>query len=242
MRAHIPRVVACGLAVALIAATGNAPSATVSVDGVPLTYSDVLQISGLMLISGEIVRTGIAKQPAEMPAAFPYVYFAGTDAGGKPIVWVSSIVQAHAKLSDSDTAELTREAEGAGLMAALVSGQGTPAVRRLYEEVKNDPNKLASLGAQLTSAMKTMSQDSVQYQNDERRWIFQSIPAGTPRLVAEDLLRSHGLVAAQKGDTMVVTLPGAFQPGCYWSASVTLTFKRETLYKIDLSPPIPDCL
>jgi peroxiredoxin len=56
------------------------------------------------------------------------------------------------------------------------------------------------------------------------------------------MLREHGLVADKHGDVMVVSLPGAFAPGCYFSTNVTLTFNQMRLYKTDLSQPIPDCL
>ena len=169
----------------LLVAAGNEPTATVTVDGVPLSYRDVLQLTGLSI-----------------------------GAGG----------------------------EEAGLIAMLEAGKGDAALRRLYAQVENDPSELASLGAALTSAMSEMSDKTVQYSNDERRWIFRNVPAGTPWARAQDMLREHGLVADKHGDVMVVSLPGAFAPGCYFSTNVTLTFNQMRLYKTDLSQPIPDCL
>ena len=241
MRAHIPRIAICALAMLLVGA-GNEPAATVTIDGVPLSYRDVLQLTALSLGGGGFAQSAVVKQPAEMPKASPYVYYAGTDAGGKPIVWISAAVKSGAKLSAAETAELTREYEGTGLIAMLAAGKGNPAVQRLYAAVKNDPSALASLGVAMTTAMSEMSTDTVQYANDQRRWIFRNIPAGTPWAHAEDMLREHGLVADKRGEQMVVSLPGAFQPGCYFSTNVTLTFNQMQLYKIDLSQPIPDCL
>jgi len=242
MRAPIPRLAACALATFLVAAA-NEPTATVTVDGVPLTYRDVLQLSALSLAGAGVMQTGVAKQSSEMPAASPYVYYAGTDAGGKPIVWISTAIRSGAKLSDAQTAEMEREGEAAGLLAALAASKGDAPIQRLYTQAKNDPAELASLGAALTGAMTQMSALTVQYSNEQRRWIFQNIPAGTTRTRVEEMLQGHGLVADTKGNTMVVSLPGAFQPGCYFSTNVTLTFSdRMQVYKIDLSPAIPDCL
>jgi hypothetical protein len=242
MRAHIPRIATCALALLLVAAA-NEPTATVTVDGIPLSYRDVIQLTALTLGAGDVVQNGLVKPPADMPRTSPYVYYAGTDAGGKSIVWVSAAVKPGTKLSTSETVEMTREYEEAGLLSMLASGKGNAAIQRVYAQIKNDPGALTSLGAALTNAMSTMSEKTVQYANDERRWIFRNVAAGTPRAHAQEMLREHGLVASEGGDTMVVSLPGAFAPGCYFSTNVTLTFRDQMrLYKIDLSQPIPDCL
>lgn len=244
MRARIPRVAVCALA-ALIIAAGNEPPATVTVDGVPLTYRDVLQLTALYLGSVGFTQRGIIKQPADMPKAAPYVYYAGRDAKGKPIVWVSTAVHdpLPKTLSAAQQAEMMRELEDVGVIVTLQLGQGNADLRRVYEKVKNDPAGLTSLGAALGRAMSQMSARTVQYANDERRWIFAHVHAGTPRSRAEAMLHAHGLSASEQGHTTVVSLPGAFEPGCYFSRNVTLTFDRyKRLYKIDLSQPIPDCL
>jgi hypothetical protein len=239
---RIPRVVICALALLLVAA-GNEPAATVIVDGVVLSYRDVLELTGLSMAAGEYVRGAIVKRPADMPKSSPYAYYAGTDAGGKPIVWVSESMKSGATLSAAQTAEAMREAQQAGLLAALATGKGSAAIQRLYAQTKSDPEALATLGTALESAMSEMSGKTVEYARDERRWIFRHIPEGTTRAQALAMLRDHGLVASERGDTTVVTLPGAFEPGCYFSTNVTLTFADgKQLYKIDLSQPIPDCL
>jgi hypothetical protein len=241
MRAHIPHGLICALALLLVGAA-NEPAATVTVDGVALSYHDVLLLTALTIGAGASVQSGIVKQPADMPKSSPFVYYAGTDAGGKPIVWISTTVKSGAKLSAAETAEMLREYQEAGLAAALVTGGGNAAIQRLYTQIKSNPSALQSLGATLASAMSEMSQKTVQYATDERRWIFRTIPAGTARAHAIEMLREHGLVSTENGDATVVKLPGAFEPGCYLSTNVTLTFADQQLYKIDLSRPIPDCL
>ena len=242
MRASIPRPVACALAMLLVAA-GNEPAATVAIDGVQLSYRDVLQLTALSLRGAGVMQGAEAKQPSQMPKAAPYVYYAGNDAEGKPMVWISTAIQSGAKLSDAQAAEVSREAQAASLLAGLAAGTSDAAIQQLYAQVKSDPTALAGLGAALTSAISRMSTLTVQYANEQRRWIFRTITAGTTRAQAEEMLREHGLVATVNGNAVVVSLPGAFQPGCYFSTNVTLTFgDRLQLYKIDLSQPIPDCL
>jgi hypothetical protein len=241
MRVDIPRIALCALAFLLLAA-GNEPTATVAVEGVPLSYRDVLQLTALALGGSGLAQGAIVKQAAEMPKSSPYIYYAGTDAGGKPIVWISAAIRSNSKPSAAEMAEMVREEEQMGLVVMLVTGQGNPEIRSLYARVQSDPTRLAALGAELRDAMTQMSAKTVEYSDDQRRWIFQNISAGTPRDRAEEMLQAHGLTASASGETTIVNLPGSFQPGCYFSSNVILTFKSSALYKIDLSQPIPNCL
>lgn len=253
MRVRIPRGAGNALAVLLMAAScfsvcaraadENVPPIYVTVEGEQMSYRDVIELTALAMGSVGIFKDAVTKAPQEMPKTTPYVYYAGKDASGKPIIWMSSAISGKQKLSAGQNTEMLREQEAAALLAMLDMGRGTSKWHVVFEKLKSDPARIAALGPELTSAMTEMSRKTVEYSNAQRRWIFSSIPAGKPRARVYEMLRAHSLTASETKGVIVVSLPGAFEPGCYFSTNVLLTFdKNDRLYKADLGQPIPDCL
>lgn len=234
---------------AIVAAAQKRLPLYVTVEGVRLSYRQVLKLSGLALEGAGVLRTAVKKTAAEMPPGARDVYYDGTDAHGKPIIWISSSLAAAPKLSNVASAEFQREETAAGLLAVLGVGGGGPALQSLYGKVRFDANSRQKLGIELATAIEKMSEKVVKYSTQERRWMFASLTAGMPRSRVAQLLQSRGISATAtkvgRGvrSTMLVSLPGAFEPGCYFSRNVTIAFDAAgRLYKMDLSQPIPDCL
>lgn len=252
MHSRIPRSVLAALAALVIGAlalpssaraddAANSPPVYVTVEGVQLSYSDVIQLTALAIGAAGLFNNAIVKTPEQMPKASPYAYYAGKDASGKPVAWISSAVSGKTQ-SMAVTAELQREMVAAGMLAMLDMGQGSPKLKTLFDKAKNDPAHMARLGTEINNAMTEMSEKTVAYGKAQRRWIFDNIHAGTTRSQVYAMLRAHGLTARDFKGVTEVTFPGAFEPGCYFSNSVSITYKNDRLYKIDLDQPHPDCL
>ncbi|HEY1976129.1 MAG TPA: hypothetical protein VGG89_06285 [Candidatus Baltobacteraceae bacterium] len=204
-----------------------------------MSYQDILDLTAYVLGATELMHDAITKAPADMPKDFPYVFYAGKDAGGKPVLWISSAVSAHVVKPPEFDREVQREEEASAMLATLDMGKASSNWQRVYATVKNDPARLAALGAELEGAIRDMSAAIVAISAANRQWMFANLTEGMPRAQVYRALRLHGLAA--KGD--VVSLPGRFEPGCYFSTNVTMTFDAsERLDKMDLSQPIPDCL
>lgn len=262
MRSLIPRSASRALAVAVLAVTTivpvyarsageNVPPAYVTVEGEQLSYKDVIELTVLSLDAIGIASGALPKPPDQMPKETPYYYYAGKELTGKPIIWVSSAIAGKTSPPASVTAEIQREAEAASLLAMLDLGKGLPKLHAIFEKVRTDNRRVAALGPELADAMKEMSEKTVAYSETNRHWIFANIQAGTPGVRVYEMLNAHGLGAtAASGKQqdaaqtpIVVSLPGSFTPGCYFSRNVIITLDRsERVYKIDLSQPIPNCL
>lgn len=233
----------------LVAAAQKSLPLYVTVEGIRLSYRQVLKLSGLAIEGAGLFQTAVKKAATEMPPGAREVYYDGTDAHGKPIVWISSALAAAPKLSEAASAQARREETAAGLLAVLGVGEGAANLQGLYRKVRFDAKPRQRLGIELAIAIEKMSEKVVRYSTQERRWMFASLTAGMSRSRVAQMLRARGIsvITAKAGrgvrSTMVVSLPGEFEPGCYFSRNVTMTFDAaERLYKMDLSQPIPDCL
>lgn len=225
------------------AAGDNAPPLYVTVEGEQMSYTDVLQLTGMVLNAVGIMKSAVVKPPEQMPKNAPYVSYIGKDDAGKPIIWISSAVNTPSKHSDAENAEIQHEQLVASMLAMLDMGKGTSKWHRLYEKMKSNPARLPALGNELSAAMTGMSKKTVEYSAVQRRWMFANIHAGTPSAQVYELLKAHGLVATRTSRDAVVSLPGAFEPGCYFSIDVIISFDASgRVYKLDLSQPKPDCL
>ncbi len=244
------------LALALMASVSPARAAGdqtwlhVTVDGRHLTQTDLTQVLMWAFFSGSSDTVTIAA--SKMPAYAPYLWYAGNDPKtGKPSFWVSKA------LEDRDTtqqyaATIQREQIAAGVLYALASGKGTPALRALYTATPADPVHRQQLAQALAGALRTWSNETVAKSKAGRAWMFAALTAGMPRNTVYALLRARGLKATSGGmgtdafpasGSALVNLPGAFEPGCSFSRDVTIQFdSTNRLYKLDLSEPIPDCL
>jgi hypothetical protein len=212
----------------------------VTIEGQQMSYHDVLELTGYVLGAMTYFRDAVTKAPADMPKDSPFFYYAGKNAAGKPVIWMSSSVNdPNKKPIASQSSEMQREEQTAGLLASLGAGKGSPKWQSVYAAIENDPSRLAGIGAELQTAMTDMSTAIVAKSAADRKWMFANLTEGMSQAQVDAALRSHGL-ASKSG---VVTLPGAFEPGCYFSTKVTMAFDASgRLYKMDLSQPIPDCL
>ncbi len=227
------------------------PPLYVTVDGVRLSYRRVLDLSGLAIEGTGAFQLAVKKPSTQMPTNAALFYYDGTDLHGKPIVWISNAYHARAKQAEAADAELQREEMVAALLVMLGAGKGGSDLQRLYRKASSTAESRQRLGVALENAIERMSEKVVHYSSRERRWIFAHLTAGMPRARVLQLLRTQSLTvksgsvpATHDGrQTLLVNLPGTFEPGCYFSSNITIAFDASVrLYKIDLSQPIPDCL
>lgn len=234
------------------------PPLTVTVDGVQLTDRDVAILSVMVIYGTGAMQHPLSKAPSEMPPGSPYIYYAGKDDKGAPIVWISDSTKE--KLPGA-AGELQREQEAVAIVTMLDAPPATTGPQRplpaidalhpLYAAAAGDPQKLNRLGLALADAIRQMSDLTVARSADDRRWMFATLTPAMNRAQVYAALRGRGLRAtAQNGRVdfpadgpAIVTLDGAFEPGCSFSNTVTIAFDATNhVEKLDYGAPIPDCL
>ena len=234
------------------------PPLTVTVDGVQLTDRDVAILSVLAIYGTGAIQHPIAKAPSEMPSGSPYIYYAGTDEKGAPVIWMSSQMN---EKSQSAAGEIQREQEAVAIVTMLnappaTTGRQRPlpsidALRPLFTAAAGDPLTLNRLGLALADAIHQMSDLTVARSADDRRWMFATLTPAMNRAQVYAALRTRGLHATEQSGRAdfpadgpaIVRLDGAFEPGCSFSNNVTISFDAtDHVEKLDYGAPIPDCL
>jgi hypothetical protein len=226
----------------------SAPAWNIRVGGEAVTLRDVGQAMILVFTA----RRGqpASKDPKEMPSFAPYTWY-GVDSSGTPALWFSTATPNLKSASTEVFVEVSREGTAAGVLIALVEGQGGPLWQRLFHAVPDEPKARNDFAREITTAFRYASDWTVAQSAANRKWLFTNIRAGLNRQQVYTLLKARGLRASKALDVPpeppsnsdVVELPGEFEPGCSFSNHVTITFDAtDHVKKLDLSPPIPNCL
>lgn len=226
----------------------TAPAWNIRVGDEAVSLSDIWQAMILVFTA----RRGeqALKDPKEMPTFAPYTWY-GRDSSGTPALWFSTATPDLKSASSEVRAEASREGTAAAILIALVEGQGGPLWQRLYRSVPDDPKARNDFAREITTAFRYASDWTVAQSAANRKWLFSNIRAGLNRQQVYTLLKARDLQATKAPDQPrkppnnadVVELPGAFEPGCSFSNHVTITFDAsDRVKKLDLSPPIPNCL
>ncbi len=157
----------------------------VTVDGVRISDRDIaVLVHGLYDAGSKQVDT-VKKQPAEMPAQSPYIYYAGRNAAtGRGTVWVSTAGR-----------NPVNEYTAAYALAAIDLGYVGEPWKSLYRAaVKDDASRLA-FGEQISKALVDASYQQEAITAADVTWIRQHIAVGMPRRDVYAALRAYGLVA-----------------------------------------------
>jgi hypothetical protein len=241
--------------VLVCAATGlvhaqTPPPWNISVGGQRLTWDDIGQ--AMLLEFGASARVEqVLKKPEQMPAFAPYAWYAGRDQHGKPIVWMADAPGETKNPSDAVVAEARRQRIAAGILAALDAGAGGRTWQRLYHALPDHGAARAAFAGEIIASLRAASAWTVAKSEADRHWIFANVRAGLTRPQVYALLDSRELTATDSSERTkrppkgpaYVLLPGYFEPGCSFSNTVTITFDAgDRVYKLDLSPPKPNCL
>jgi hypothetical protein len=226
------------------------PPWNISVGGQRLTWDDIGQ--ALRLEFGASARIEpIPKQPEQMPAFAPYAWYAGRDPHGKPIVWMTVAREGKKTSSDAVVAEARRQRIAAGILLALDAGAGGTTWQRLYRALPDHGAARAAFAGEIIASVQAASAWTVSKSEADRRWIFGNVRTGLSRPQVYALLDSRELTATDASERTTrppngpayVRLPGYFEPGCSFSTTIAITFDAgDRVYKLDLSPPKPNCL
>ena len=225
------------------------PPWSISVGGQSLAWPDIVQALRLEFGAGGIEP--VRKDPKQMPAFAPYAWYAGRDTNGKPIVWMALPPGVKNKLSDTLEAEVRRQRTAAGILFALDAGAGGSTWQRLYHALPDDPAARTAFAGEIIAAVRAASAWTVAKSTADRQWIFANVLAGLSRQQVYALLDARELTATDDSERTTkppsglayVKLAGYFEPGCSFSHTITITFDaNDRVYKLDLSPPKPNCL
>lgn len=250
MRLHLrPKdllTLACALAFTT-AASWNDPhnefnALHVTIDGQQLGYHDVIVVTGIDLGGADV--TAVSKDTTQMPPPWKYVYYAGKDERGRPIVWKTSAATNPAALQPAARIEFRREEVAVAIQATIEFAKTGAGLQTLYQQAKGDPGKLVALASDLQKCVPAMSQLVVEQSNQNRTWMFATFHPSKSRASILAALQERGFQpATDKSDDIIVGLEGAFEPGCYFHNNVTIVFDaHDRLERMDYSEPIPDCL
>ena len=234
------------------------PPLTVTIQDFSLTDFDIGQMTVLMIDGSAFLSKAIPKSRGEMPGSSRYFYYAGKDARGIPITWRTA--EALPRVGTARNEEI-RESEAVAVIAVLDSGidpnvfadQRKPTIERLhplYAKNARDLTQLNALGLALADAVKQMSDLTVARQAEDNKWVSAEVKPSMTRAEVYDALRERGLAATTQDEhtnfpesgSAIVTLPGAFEPGCYFSTKIALSFdSNDRLTKTSIRD-VPDCL
>ena len=221
---------------------------SVSVAGEPVSMDDINQ--AVLLVFSAPPPVQVVKKRSEMPAYAPDLWYAGRGTDGKGILWYANPPVGQEKSSTYRVAT-ERETDAALILSGLDAGKGSAKWRRLYGAVPPTPRERQAFAMQIVSALEAASAWSVATADANRQWLFATLHAGMTRTKVYALLDAHQITPTDaslrqtkptSGDA-IVTLPGAFEPGCSFTTRVTIAFDSDDrVTKLDLSEPIPDCL
>jgi len=184
--------------IAVVMAQSPAPVATspdrtihVTVGGVQIVQADLGMLTRGLLDAAHTRVDIINKKPSEMPAQFPYAYFAGRNATtGRQIVWVRMALP-----PDKDGKRATDEYTAAFAIAALNAGYVGEPWKSLYaDSVKDDATRVA-FGKEISKAFDEASDQQKAAADADVAWFKKNIIVGMSRKDVYDALRSYGLVA-----------------------------------------------
>ena len=226
------------------------PPWRVSAGGQILTWTDIGQAMRLEF-GASSAGEPVPKKPEQMPSFARYAWYAGRDPNGKPIIWMSVAPEGKKKRPDAVDAEVRRQLTAAGILYALDAGAGGPTWQQLYHALPDDPAARTAFAGEIIAAVRAASDWTVAKSTADRHWIFANVRAGLSRQQVYARLDTRELTATDESEKIqrppkglaYVRLPGEFQPGCSFSNTVTITFDaRDRVYKLDLSPPKPNCV
>jgi len=230
------------------ASAQTGPVWSVSVAGEPVSMDDIAQV--VLLVFSAPPPVHVVKKRSEMPPFAPDLCYAGRGTDGKGILWYAAPPPGQEK-SVSYRLARERETDAALILSGLDAGKGSAKWRRLYGAVPPTPQDRQAFAMQIVSALEAASAWNVATADANRQWLFATLHAGMTRTKVYALLAARQIAPTDaslrqskpaSGDA-IVTLPGAFEPGCSFSTRVTIAFDSDDrVTKLDLSQPIPDCL